>query len=255
MSNYLFTICGRSGSKGIKGKNSSDFIGAPLVYYTLAAISLYRDKHPENNVVVALNTDSQDLRKLVDGTRMDYEFIPRSAELAGDDVSKVDVIRETYHQVVRRTRVDFDAIVDLDITSPLRTVDDIETLLAKRKNSDAGVVFTVTQSRRNPYFNMVKQDQDGTCSRVIDSDFTARQQAPAVYDMNASMYAYSSDFLQGDYGIFDAPCDFTIMEDTAVLDLDNPGDLELMQIIAQHLFEKDARFREVRETAQRIGEL
>lgn len=36
----LFTVCGRAGSKGVKNKNIRDYLGTPLVYYTLAAIKL-----------------------------------------------------------------------------------------------------------------------------------------------------------------------------------------------------------------------
>ena len=38
----LFTVCGRAGSKGFQSKNLKDFLGVPLVYYTLAAIRLWQ---------------------------------------------------------------------------------------------------------------------------------------------------------------------------------------------------------------------
>lgn len=255
MSRYLFTICGRAGSKGIKGKNAGFFLEIPLVYYTLAAIQLYQEHHPESDVVIALNTDSEDLRQLLDSSAVSYEYIPREQSLADDAVGKVDVIRATYRQVCQNLGTDFDAVVDFDITSPLRTLEDIEVLLAKRETSEAGVVFTVTQSRRNPYFNMVKRNEDGTCSKVIDSNFTARQQAPTVFDMNASMYAYSKDFMEGESAIFDSPCDYTVMKDTAVLDLDHPEDLELMQVIARYLFDTDVQMSAVRKRAEDMAGL
>ena len=58
--NILFTICGRAGSKGFKNKNLKKLNGIPLVYYTLSVIRLYMDKHMENQVTVALNTDSKE---------------------------------------------------------------------------------------------------------------------------------------------------------------------------------------------------
>lgn len=253
MSRYLFTICGRAGSKGIKNKNSSMFLGLPLAYYTLAAISLYKKTRPEDEIVVALNTDSDQLRRLFDESDVDYVFVARSESLAGDSVGKVDVIRDTFRKVRELEGDSFDAVVDFDITSPLRTVQDVESLIDARKTSRAGVVFTVTNSRRNPYFNMVRKNEDGTCSKVISSSFTARQQAPQVFDMNASMYAYSQDFMNSEAGMFDEPCDFVIMRDTAILDLDNPEDLELMQIIAQHLFDADDDFRAIRDSAAALA--
>lgn len=249
MSKYLFTICGRAGSKGIKGKNSSLFLGVPLVYYTLAAIKLYQDTHAEDDLTLALNTDSADLKELLDESGVSYEFVARKEELAGDGAPKVDVIRATYQAVKNDKNEDYDAVIDLDITSPLRTLKDIEALLAKRKNSDAGVIYTVVPSRRNPYFNMVQLNEDGTCSRVIETNVNARQQAPQVFDMNASMYAYSIDFMQSNAGIFEASNEFTLMEDTAVLDLDSKNDLRYMEIISQYLFEHEEAYGVLRKVA------
>lgn len=250
---YLFTVCGRAGSKGIVGKNTSEFMGIPLVYYSLAVIQLYLEKHQEDEVTLALNTDSDELKRLFDMSGIHYSFFLREKKLAGDNIGKVDVVRATYYLARHQHEADYDAIVDFDITSPLRTLTDLENLLTKREASSAGVVFTVTHSRRNPYFNMVAQNEDGTCSKVISSDFTARQQAPRVFDMNASMYAYSPEFLDSKMAIFDGTCECSIMKDTAILDLDEPDDLELMQVIAQYLFQVDQCFSEIQEKAEQIA--
>ena len=63
--NILFTVCGRAGSKGFANKNLKKMRGVPLSFYSLAAIKGYMDKHPEDKVVVALNTDSDPLVELV----------------------------------------------------------------------------------------------------------------------------------------------------------------------------------------------
>lgn len=254
MSKYVFTICGRAGSKGIPGKNSSVFLDIPLLYYTLGVIELYKAAHPEDDITLLLNTDSVDLKELMDASGLEYTFVPRSEELAGDSIGKVDVIRESYRSIKKDGEF-YDAVVDFDLTSPLRTLNDLEYLLSKRNSSKTGVVFTVVSSRRNPYFNMVEQNPDGTCSKVIDFECTARQQAPNVYDMNASMYAYSIDFLEEEKQMFDEPCDFVEMYDTAILDLDHPDDLELMQVIATYLFKKNARMNDVRAAARSIEDL
>ncbi|MEL7657440.1 MAG: acylneuraminate cytidylyltransferase family protein, partial [Bacillota bacterium] len=86
-------------------------------------------------------------------------------------------------------------IIDLDITSPLRKVADIESALNKIiKNIDNDVVFSVVPSRRNPYFNMV-ENRNGKIQKIINSNFVTRQQAPKVYDMNASIYCYRRNSL------------------------------------------------------------
>jgi CMP-N,N'-diacetyllegionaminic acid synthase len=69
--------------------------------------------------------------------------------------------------------------------------------------------------------------------------------------MNASMYAYSPKFMSGQ-GIFDGKCDAIKMMDTAVLDLDHEKDFELMQVVAQYLYDNYAEFKIVRENIKNI---
>ncbi len=250
MTKVLFTLCGRAGSKGIAGKNSREFLGIPLVYYTLAAIDLACCTQPELDYAIALNTDSTDLVQLMDDSGIEYLRVNRPSELAGDHASKVDVIAYTLRIAEKTLECFFDCVVDLDITSPLRTVEDVQNVLVKRSVSRADTVFTVTSSRRNPCFNMVRKNDAGYYERAITSSFNSRQEAPTFYDMNASIYAYTPEFLRSGKQIFEGTCDIVFMEDTAVLDLDNPDDFELMEVIATHLYSKKNAFGQVSQRAK-----
>ena len=56
-----------------------------------------------------------------------------------------------------RTGKPYDAMIDLDITSPLRTEQDIENAFAKaQEREDLQIIFSVCEARRNPWFNMFK---------------------------------------------------------------------------------------------------
>ncbi|WP_029544400.1 hypothetical protein [Selenomonas sp. AB3002] len=246
--NLLFTVCGRAGSKGIKGKNFREFLGHPLLFYTFAAIVLYRDKHPEHHIDIALNTDSSEMKDMIEGnTQINALIVPRKEDLAGDRVAKKLVIWDTLNEIEKITRVEYDLVVDFDITSPIRTVEDIEALVDKAKTLEYDVVFSVVDARRNPYFNMVKENEDGTVSLVYPSECTARQQCPPVYDMDASIYAYKPEFLRDDAMLLAGKCGIIKRKDTAVLDLDHEMDFEYMQVIAKYLiYEKqDAGLIEV----------
>lgn len=249
----LFTLCARAGSKGIKGKNAGDLAGLPLAYYTLAVIELYREAHPDIDVDVVLSTDSSDLAKLVAASGIDYLEVGRPVELAGDKVAKIDAIRCAFHEAESQTEKQYEAIIDLDNTSPLRTLNDLERVVEKRDSSAVPVVFTVVPARRNPWFNMVVE-QDGVCKKPIESDFIARQQAPEVFDMNASIYAYSREFLSSDAPLSIEGCEYVVMADTGVLDLDRPDDLKLMEVIASYLFDNDQGMRAVRLRAEELAE-
>lgn len=234
--NILFTVCGRAGSKGIKGKNFKEFLGHPLLFYTFAAIVLYREQHPENQVDIALNTDSHEMIEMIrNNSRINAVIVPRKHKLAGDYAAKKDVIADTMCEVQSMKGLKYDVVVDCDITSPLRTAEDIENLITKSQMDDYDVVFSVVNARRNPYFNMVKENLDGTVELVLPSEYTARQQAPAIYDMNASLYAFKPAFLISDTMLLNGKCGSIKMIDTAVLDLDHENDFELMQVIAEYL--------------------
>lgn len=243
----LFTICGRAGSKGIKNKNIKNFVGKPLPYYTLSAIDLYLSKHPEVDYDIVVNSDSKELLKMMKSNNMrQVELIVRKASLAGDVVGKIDVIRNCLDEMEIRNTTKYDMIVDLDITSPLRTVKNLDDLISTHWNKNPDLTTSVTLARRNPYFNQLMRTEQGV-KRVIASNYTARQQAPDIYDMNASLYAYSIEHLRSGKGVLDGYCEVIQMMDTGILDLDHENDFELMEVIAQYLFDNNAEFQAIRE--------
>lgn len=250
--NILFTICGRAGSKGFKNKNLKKLNNIPLVYYTLSAIRLYIDKHLENNVIIALNTDSKDLQELVASQHIVDNVIlaERKEDLAGDVASKVEVIKDTYLQC--KVDNDFDVIVDLDITSPMRRLCDVEAAIDKLlvdKNCD--LVYSVVPARRSPYFNMVEKKGD-YYRKICPSMYTARQQAPDSYELNASIYAYSPKFLSGtiDKTILDYNCGIVVMPDYLVLDIDSEEDFEMMEMLFGFFAKNDIGLQELVTTIQ-----
>ena len=229
----LFTICGRAGSKGIRNKNIRDFLGAPLPYYTLSAIDLFLAGRRDLSADIVVSTDSGGLIDLSEKNPFrPVDVINRREELSGDSTPKIAVILDCYSQMKDKKQTDYDMVVDLDITSPLRTVEDIENLIEKKERTGCDVAFSVTSARRNPYFNMVKKVEKGY-RRVLESEFTTRQQAPEIFDMNASLYAYSPAYLVLQKGVLDGYCEIIEMYDTGILDLDHENDFELMEEIGR----------------------
>ncbi|MBQ7859231.1 MAG: acylneuraminate cytidylyltransferase family protein [Faecalibacterium sp.] len=248
MKRLLITICGRAGSKGFKNKNLKVFCEKPLVYYTLSAAELFAKAHPEVQVDIGLNTDSQHLADLVAAQYPEVVFLPRGEELGGDTVPKMAVFQDTLKRMEAKNGYVYDYVMDLDITSPLRTAADIENAYnAKADRQDLDLVFSVTHSRRNPYFNMVRDCGDHV-EKVIESPYTARQQAPAIYDLNASIYVFRRDFLATNTTgiLWDGKIGISIMMDTGILDIDSEEDFLLMEVIAGHLYENYPDFAAVR---------
>lgn len=247
--NILFTLCGRAGSKGVKGKNARDFLNIPLCWYSLAGIALYIKKYltSNDNYNIVLNTDGEELIKLIKKIDIPVTILRRDESLAGDKVAKVAVIHDCLIRAENEFGTAYDVVVDLDITSPLRRVDDIKNAIEKKlSRPEVDVVYSVTHSRRNPYFNMVKEE-NGFFSKAISSNYTTRQEAPVFYDMNASIYAYSPKALKekDQSSFFNSNCDAILMQDTGILDIDSEEDYELMQVIANYLFDKVESYNEI----------
>lgn len=243
----LFTICGRAGSKGIKNKNLRLFCGKYLAHYTISAIDLYLKRHPEIQYDIVVNSDSHELLNLVseNGLR-EVRKIERDESLAGDLIGKIAVINDCLAKMEKQLDCHYDMVVDLDITSPLRTVNDLENVIETQNKTGADVTTTVATARRNPYFNQVKRTEHGV-KKVIESNYTARQQAPEIFDMNASIYAYTPEFLRSGKGVLNGYCEIVEMYDTGILDLDHENDFELMEVIAKYLFKKNEMFMEVKD--------
>ena len=146
--NLLFTICGRAGSKGIKNKNIRNFLEKPLPLYVLSLIDLYLKKHSDIHYDIVLNTDSKELIRIVmEYRKRKIEIIERDAALADDNVAKCDVIRNCYMIMKMRKQCDYDMVVDLDIASPVRRLEDLEALICKMQETRCDIVETVTESR------------------------------------------------------------------------------------------------------------
>lgn len=243
----LFTICGRAGSKGIKNKNLRKFCGKYLLYYSISTIDLYLNRHQDIEADIVANSDSQELLELAANNRLRHiDLIERDEGLAGDTIGKIAVINDCLVKMCEMHKTTYDMVVDLDITSPLRTVEDLEKVIDLHKMKNADVTTTVATARRNPYFNQVKRTEHGV-KKVIESNFTARQQAPDIFDMNASIYAYNPKFLATGMGVLDGYCEIVEMYDTGILDLDHENDFKLMEVIAEYLIANSNGFREVFE--------
>ncbi len=249
--NILVTICARAGSKGVKSKNLRDFLERPICYYTLAALDLFiiRYGNEYGDITLAVNTDAVELRAQIERAGFRFIAAPRRESLAGDTASKIDVIRDTLRYAEEQTGGTYDVVVDMDLTSPLRRVEDIRNIIeALAGTAGAEVALSVTEARRNPYFNQLVRGEDGFLHTAIESNFVARQQAPEILDANASLYAYSPAFLRGsDAIILKAKLVSAMMPDTGILDIDSERDFELMQVIARYLYQNDPLYGEVRD--------
>lgn len=231
--NILITICARGGSKGIPGKNIKMLNGKPLIGYTIDIAKRFQEKH--GNVEIALSTDSEEIMQVAEqcGLHSDYK---RPASLGGDTVGKIDAIKDIVLYTENAKNVKYDYVLDMDVTSPLRTLEDLEEAF-ELMNADTNAVnlFSVSEAGRSPYFNQVEQKENGYFNKVKDAGIVlTRQSAPKVYDLNASFYIYRRKFFDMGYkGAITDRSLIYLMKHTC-FDLDHPIDFEIISFLLEN---------------------
>jgi CMP-N,N'-diacetyllegionaminic acid synthase len=222
----LATICARGGSKGVPNKNIRLLNGKPLIAYTIECAKKYTKF---DRIIVS--TDSPKIAEIAKQYGADVPFL-RPKELATDTSPKIPVLQHAVRYLEQEENDRYDLIVDLDPTSPLRTVEDIENCVNKMIEKNPNVVFSVTPAHKNPYFNMV-EEKDGKVylCKKLDAPITRRQDAPTVYAMNASIYVYKKDFLLNTDSVFSDNTMAVVMPEERSIDIDRPIDFEFVEFL------------------------
>lgn len=190
----LLSICARGGSKGIPGKNIKLLNQIPLIAYSIKVAQKFGELYHTD---IAISTDDADIKKVAAdyGIKTDYN---RPVALATDTAGKIDTITDLLLYQEQHTGLKYDYVLDLDVTSPLRTLDDLVAAFELIRADDGAVnLFSVNNAARNPYFNMVEQKENGYYDLVKrEGAILTRQTAPKVYDLNASFYFYKRAFFE-----------------------------------------------------------
>jgi CMP-N-acetylneuraminic acid synthetase len=228
----LCTICARGGSKGIKNKNILTICGKPLI-----AHSILQARKSNLFDYVVVSSDSPTIREIALEWGADYA-IDRPSELASDTAAKLPAIQHAVLVAEEKLNQNtpFDIIVDLDSTSPLRLVSDIQNAMIQfQKTIDAENLITAMAARRSPYFNMIELNKDGKVSLVkkMDPPPVRRQDAPACFDMNASIYMWKRSALFSNQGLFTDKTVLFVMPEERSIDIDSEFDLQIVKIIAE----------------------
>jgi len=225
----LVTVCARGGSKGVKGKNVRLLNGKPLISCT---IKQALDWGKASRIVVS--TDSEEIANISREYGAEVPFI-RPSDLATDRAGKVPVIRYALLESERVYREKYDIIVDLDVTAPIRTIQDLDSALELFDVKSPKTLFSVVAAHKNPYFNMVEIDKQGKAhlsKRPVDP-VLRRQDAPTVYSMNASIIMFARDFLLDESNL-SAQSDNSIpyvMDEIASIDVDREIDLKFIEFL------------------------
>ena len=230
----LITICARGGSKGIPAKNIKPIAGKPLIAYSIEQAKKLSKKI---NATITISTDDELIKKTAEKFGVITDYV-RPDYLATDAVGKIETIEDILKYEESKANKRFDFVLDLDVTSPLRTIKDLEYAMQLMiDNSEAFNLFSVNKAARNPYFNMVEVNREGYYGLVKtnpNGTVISRQAAPEVYDLNASFYWYRRSFFElGSKSVFTNKSLIYVM-DHMCFDLDHAVDFLFMEYLLQN---------------------
>lgn len=220
----LAIIPARGGSKGVPNKNIKELLGKPLIAYT---IEQARNSHYIDRTIVS--TDSPAISDIAISYGAEVPFM-RPEELATDQSGTIDVLVHAIDWLEKNENYRFDILVLLHATTPLREPEDIDHSIELLVEEGAENVFTVTEAHRNPYFNMVEIKNDKV-SLVKKGNYTTRQRAPEVFDMNSSIYVWWKDIFKKKKSIFLENSRIYIMPRTRSVDIDNYFDFKIAEML------------------------
>jgi len=191
--NIVAFIFARGGSKGLPRKNLKPLAGVSLLARAIRCAQAV----PEIGRVV-VSTDDPEIAEAARAEGAEAPFL-RPAELASDTAREWQAWRHAVDFVERQPKArPIDIFVSVPTVCPLRNSDDVARAIARYRKGDIDIVFSVTQSAANPYYNMVELDPTGSASlaKAPDAAVHGRQVAPHVYDIVAAVYVTSPDFIR-----------------------------------------------------------
>jgi CMP-N-acetylneuraminic acid synthetase len=220
-------IFARGGSKGLPGKNLKPLLGKPLIGWAIEqALAVPRVRR------VLVSTDSHEIAKVALQFGAEVPFL-RPTELALDESPEWLAWRHAL-QFIKEEEDKFpDAMLAVPTTAPLRLATDLENCLDEFEKQDSDVVITVSESHRNPYFNMVAMNSDGTVQLVADSSNSVkrRQDAPRVYDIETVAYVVRPDFVMKKNGLFNGRVRPVVVPKERAIDIDTIHDFEIAEFL------------------------
>ena len=228
MSDHLTAfIFARGGSKGLPRKNIKVLAGKPLIAW---AIETALKVSEVNRVIVS--TEDPDIAHVAREFGAEVPFI-RPKNLASDNASEWDAWRHAL-LTLRDIEGEFpDPFISVPTTAPLRLPDDIRACISTYNEGGADVVLAVTEAHRNPWFNMVTTENDGTVRLVNEfSGFiNRRQDAPSVRDITTVAYVANPHFILENNRIFDGIVKSISVPVERAIDIDTPHDFAIAEFL------------------------
>ena len=219
----LAIIPARGGSKRLPRKNLLQLGGKPLIAWTIeAALSCpYIDE-------VMVTTDDYEIAEVSKKHGAKVPFL-RPDELAGDNATSFDAVKHTIDFYQAELGKNFDYIIMLQPTSPLRTSLNISEAIEQRAEKQASAIISVCEVDHSPlWMNTLPSDQNMLKFIPENVKNKRSQDLPQNYRLNGAIYICEVSRLMNERTFFiSQDISAYIMSKETSIDIDDFFDFKL----------------------------
>ncbi len=217
----LAVITARAGSKRLPNKNILDLAGKPLIAWTIdeAKKSKYIDK-------LIVSTDSEEIRRISEQYGAKVPFL-RPEELSNDTADSISVIKHA----INFFNKEYDYVLLLQPTSPLRTVEDIDVPI-EMLNKETKAVVSVCETEHSPLWSNTLPEGLSMTNFIRPEIKNKRSQdLPKYYRLNGAIYIADINYFYQNNGFIGDRTKAYIMSQQSSVDIDTDLDFELASLI------------------------
>jgi len=225
--NILGLIPARGGSKGLPGKNIKSLLGKPLIAWTIkqALASKYLDR-------LVVSTDNKEIAEISRKYGADVPYM-RPKELAEDNAKGIDVILHAIDWLKENdNRKQYELIMLLQPTSPLRRFEDIDKAIELLFLKEAKAIVSVCEVDHHPLWaNTLPEDgcmKDFIRKEIMNKN---RQELPVFYRLNGAIYLAYCNYIKQCKSFLGKETFAYVMPRERSIDIDNEMDLKLAEIL------------------------
>ncbi len=222
----LAVVPARSGSKGIPNKNMRILQGVSLI--GRAGDCLAQLPWLDARII---STDSAEYAE--EGRRHGLEapFL-RSARYSGDTATALEVMRDALERYEAHSETEFDILLLIEPTSPLRIPADIEgaTRVLLDNHCDSVICVSPADTKCHPLKMLTIEDDRIGLYQPEAQNITARQQLSQLYVRNGVCYGVTRDCLLNKQAIITENTLPYVIE-RRLVNVDEPIDLEWAEFL------------------------
>lgn len=222
MGNGLAVITARGGSKRIPRKNIKDFLGKPIIAYSIEAAIMV-----EAFDEIMVSTDDLEIAELSKKYGAQVPFL-RSEKTANDFATTEDVIMEVIEEYAKRGK-HFDYVVCLYPTAPFVKPEWIKEGIKLIERPDVGMVMTAVRFSFPPQRSLIRQGAYVEYKWPEHMNSRSQDLEPFYHD-GGQFYCYDVRKFIENKGIFADGIAPIEIEEAEVQDIDTYEDWKIAEI-------------------------